>query len=675
MPHGRLAKKRRLTPPINDDLLSETVPASELFHRAADWELEDTYAQKKRQTKTKEPTRLPLKRAADGTIRKAAEPEVEDAESDSFLGSGSEHEREVETPPTDVISDESPALPLKEQIFAVKEDLARCAGLINEDPEEHVGLLKKLAGYGDARHHASVRKLAFATQVAVYEDLIPGYRIRHYGEEDLGREVSKDIRRTRQYEQALVSSYRDFVTQLASVAKDKEEDADVASLRTVAISCVCALLKAVPHFNFRTELLNVIVRELSRRTKSDDYRRCVEGLQSFFDEDEDGAPSFEAVGLLTKMMKARNYQIREELLNTILHLRLLSELTRESLDKPKNEESPLKLHGRKIKKQKQEHRSKKDRKVAKERKAVEKDMKEANAIVNYEERDKLQSETLKLVFATYFRILKARPPHLMGAVLEGLARYAHLINQDLFGDLLEALREIVEHAEQADAQPDEEDESLDATQPRRSRRNLTREALLSTQTAFTLLSNQNVAKSAGALHLDLSFFTSYIYRNLHRLALDADLEGHQPDLSSSTSPSNDNNTNTTNSSLLLSILTSILLPTKTPPPPPNTLAALTKRLLTCTLHTPEPTTSGLLTLLQKLSFHPRHGRILSPLFHSDERKGDGVYQGASESMEGTNVWSVGSGVWEGELLRWHYVKGVRGMWRGVEGGVGERVGG
>lgn len=34
-----------------------------------------------------------------------------------------------------------------------------------------------------------------------------------------------------------------------------------------------------------------------------------------------------------------------------------------------------------------------------------------------EQRDRMQSETLKLVFVAYFRILKARVPHLMGAVL------------------------------------------------------------------------------------------------------------------------------------------------------------------------------------------------------------------------------------------------------------------
>jgi nucleolar complex protein 3 len=54
----------------------------------------------------------------------------------------------------------------------------------------------------------------------------------------------------------------------------------------------------------------------------------------------------------------------------------------------------------------------------KEEKALQKDMDQADANVFHEERDRMQSECLKSVFATYFRILKLRIPHLMGAVLE-----------------------------------------------------------------------------------------------------------------------------------------------------------------------------------------------------------------------------------------------------------------
>ena len=673
MPHGRPAKRRRLTPPLNDGLPSETIQASDLFDRAADWDLEQDYELRKRQTAKHEPKRLPIKNA-DGQVETVIEDEA--SSEGNFLGSGSEGEDGDETPATD-ISEEPAKVVLKEEIIAVKEELARLATLINEDPEEHTGSFKRIGQFGEPQHHSSIRKLAFATQVAVYKDVIPGYRIRNYNDEDLGAKVSKDVRKTRQYEQSLISGYRAFISQLADVAKTKVRTEEGFALRGAAISCVCALLTAVPHFNFRGDLLNVIVRELAGQKATANYVKCIESVEAFFDEDEDGAPSFEAVTLLTKMMKAKDYRIRDELLNTFSHLRLLLQLSREPSGKrAERSDSRLKLHGRNAKKQKWEHRSKKERKVAKERKIVEKDMKEADATVDYEERDKLQSETLKLVFATYFRILKARTSHLMGAVLEGLAKYAHLINQDLFGDLLEVLRELIEHAERSADEGEDQHNPETEQKPGLSTRNLSREALLSTQTAFTLLSNQETSKSSSALHLDLSFFTAHTYRTLHPLALDPTIEisPRLPHTTTASSTSKNAINLTTPALLLTRILHALLLPTASlPAATPVTAAAYFKRLLTICLQTPEKSTLALLSLLAKLT-DSKHARTLEPLWYSEERKGDGVYRGESESVEGANVFAVGSGVWEGELLRRHYVPGVRESWGAVEGVVGRRQG-
>ena len=58
------------------------------------------------------------------------------------------------------------------------------------------------------------------------------------------------------------------------------------------------------------------------------------------------------------------------------------------------------------------------------------------------------------------------------------------------------------------------------------------------------------------------------------------------------------------------------------------------------------------------SFSFRHGRRLEALWYSDERKGDGVFKAEAETVEGTNIFAVGSGVWEEELLRHHYVPEV-----------------
>ena len=659
MPHGRPAKRRRLSPPIEDSVVPKTIKSSDLFHSAADWDLEDKYQQRSSNKKRADATRLPTINA-DGILERATDLAVTVEDSDSFLGSGSENEAD-DTPPTDDAGEEVvPKVPIPLQIRAAKEEIARIAALINEGPEEHAGSFKKLAQIGDAKAPPVIQKLALAAQVAVYKDVIPGYRIRAYNTEDVGTKVSKEVRQTRQYEQALVSSYQSYIKELSLHTKTRSKGADQEGLRSVAINCACALLLAVPHFNFRTELLNIIVRELSGRKASPEYNKCIETLEAFFEADEDGAPSLEAVTLLTKMMKDKDYYVREDVLNTFLKLRLLSELSvRSSSTKADRPDDLSRLHGKKVKKNQWEHRSKKEKKVARERKAVEKEYKEADATVSHEERDKMQSETLKLVFVCYFRILKAKIPDLTGAVLEGLAKYAHLINQDFFGDILEALKDIIGQAEAV--LRGEDDLVGEDSEDGQHLRDRTRETLLSTQTAFTLLSGQDVSKSASALHLDLSFFTSHIYRALYPLVMDCDIEFgpksmRLPDPNEQAQRQQNRVNISTPVLLLTRVLNSILL-TPSQPPPTITAATFYKRLLTGVLQTPEKSTIALLNLMNRLA--EKHGKKIEALWYSDERKGDGVFNGASESIEGSNVQAVGSGVWESVLLSQHYCPRVR----------------
>ena len=667
MAHGRPAKRRRLTPPADENALSETIKSGELFNRAADWDLEQIYERKSRKRKEKEPSRLPIK-TSEGKVEQVVDEARSSSDEDSFLGTDEdEDDNGLETPPTEDV-DDILKVPLRDQIVAAKEELARIASLLNEDPEEHAGSFKKLGAISESTTHPVIKKLALATQTAVYKDVIPGYRIRAYDAEDVGTKVSKEVRQTRQYEQALVSGYQGYIKQLTALAKGRRHGQGDTGGKSVAINCACTLLLAVPHFNFRTELLNILIRQLGSKGYSTDFTKCLETLETFFAGDEDGAPSLEAVTLLTQMIKKRDYNIQESVLNTFFQLRLLSELSsKSSTTKTDKDEQKPTYRGKNVKKQ-WEHRSKKEKKLARERKAVEKDMKEADALVTHEDRDKMQSETLKLVFVTYFRILKQQIPHLMGAVLEGLAKYAHLINQDFFGDLLEALKDIIGDADAAAQNDDLDDTTNSEAEAPTSNRNHTRESLLATQTAFTLLSGQDISKSASALHLDLSFFTSHIYRTLYPLATDADVElgpkslhladpHHSPD-----SPKPKINISTP-TLLLTRALTSILLTPSTPPPTILTLS-FTKRLLTTTLHLPEKSTLAILSLLHAIA--QKHGRKIEALWYSDERNGDGVFDGASDTVAGTNVLSVGSGVWEGELLRRHYCPRVREEVRAID---------
>lgn len=658
-------KRRKLTPPATDgeestvSTLEAAPETSTFFKQASSWNLEQDYETRPRKGKKKEreSTRLPIK-TSEGLIQQVEEPEeAQEEESDlEWLGADGSEEEVAE----DV---QEPTVPVRQQILEAKEELARIALLLNEDPEENAGAFKTLAQFGQSAN-ATIKKLALATQLTVYKDVIPGYRIRPLSDEDMETKVSKEVRKLRAYEQALVGGYQAYIRELSKLAQSGRgaiRDAG-PSLSSVAINCACTLLTSVPHFNFRGELLKILVGKLSTRKIDDDFNKCRETIETLFRNDEDGTPSLDAVALLTKMMKGRGYRVDESVLNTFLHLRLLSEFSWKAstnhVDKPSTENGVsdfAKVKGKKV------FRTKKERKLLKERKAVEKEMKQADASVSHEERDRMQAETLKLVFVTYFRILKMRSPSLMGAVLEGLARYAHLINQDFFGDLLEALKDLIGHAETGDDVEDNEqgEDDFETT------RNLTREALLCVITAFALLEGQDAHKAKASLHLDLSFFITHLYGNLYALSLSPDIELsakslHLPDPNDPNPPAltatnNKINIQTTTVLLLRSLNSILLPPLAQRAVPPLRIAAFTKQLLTSSLHLPEKSCLAMMGLLSKVT--KTHEKKVAALWNTEERRGDGTFDPLSGEVEGSNPFATT--IWEGEILKKHFCPSVR----------------
>lgn len=658
MSRAPASKRRKLTPPQSDDEASSgsdhDIPSGRgaFFNKdVANWDLEQDYEKRARKGKKKEKenTRLPIK-TSDGLIQQVVVQE-DGEENDSDLAWLSDESGEDGEEAEAV--EEVPTVPVRQQILEAKEEMAKVAAALNEDPEENLGAFKTFGQFAQSEI-ITIKKLAMAAQLAVFKDVIPGYRIRPLSDDDMEVKVSKEVRKLRAYEQALVGAYQQYIKDLARHAQSKRND----GLSSIAISCACALLLAVPHFNFRGELLKILVGKLSTRQKDQDWIKCRETIEDLFKEDDDGTPSLDAVSLITKMMKGKSYRIDESVLNTFLHLRLLSEFSWKAslnhVDKPKydDEDQPEKQKFKKV------FLTKKQKKMRKEQKAIEKEMKQADATVSHEERDRMQAETLKLVFIAYFRILKLRVPSLMGATLEGLARYAHLINQDFFGDILEALKDLIGHAAAGDPSPeaeeDEDEEDIEDT------RNHAREALLCIITAFALLEGQDAHKAKATLSLDLSFFTTHLYRTLYDLALNSDLElGTKslrlPDPHAPATKDNRVNIQTTAALMLRSLQSILLPPLGARAVPPVRVAAFSKQLLASSLHVPEKSATAMLGLMGQVT--KTHEKKVAALWNTEERRGDGTFDPLSKEVDSSNPYAAT--VWEGELLRRHFSPKVR----------------
>lgn len=191
---------------------------------------------------------------------------------------------------------------------------------------------------------------------------------------------------------------------------------------------------------------------------------CLSTLINIFRNDLTGVPSLEAVQLLNRMIKERHFHVHPEVLTCLLHLRLKNELNVRASDsrvdkEDKNETHPKGKTAVRGKTTERPYLSKKARKALKEKRGIEREVREAEAEVDKEERARTVSdgrdtyrfdyltrwqkhtETLKLLFVLYFRILKhPHPTPLLPAALRGISKYAHLVNIDFFKDLMQVLK-------------------------------------------------------------------------------------------------------------------------------------------------------------------------------------------------------------------------------------------
>lgn len=60
----------------------------------------------------------------------------------------------------------------------------------------------------------SIRGLALLSQLAVYKDLVPGYRVRQLTEQEEAEKVRDEVKRLREGEKGLVRTYKAYLKTL-----------------------------------------------------------------------------------------------------------------------------------------------------------------------------------------------------------------------------------------------------------------------------------------------------------------------------------------------------------------------------------------------------------------------------------------------------------------------------
>lgn len=349
---------------------------------------------------------------------------------------------------------------------------------------------------------------------------------------------------------------------------------------------------------------------------------------------------------MNKTIKENRYNVHPAVLSCFLHLRLKEELGVRASDTTADKQNPgSKLYSRskessrraKGKPTTQPHLSKKARKAFKERLGIQKEFREAEAKVDKEERTKMQTETLKLVFVLYFSILK--DPHstpLLVEALRGISKFAHLVNVDFFKDLMKVLKDIMAWSSANVFICDNE-----------LSKNL-RRILQCIVTAFELLTGQGEA-----LNLDLGDFVSGLYAIIFPLAFAIDV-----DLSPLSSLSDRNRSVKMEpmADVMFYALDLVFSPRSPVGAAPSVRSAsFAKRLLSTSLNWPPNAVLRTLDFVERLV---KRDSMLEVMLSTEDRTPDGVYRGDLDDPQLSHPF--GTSFYELYILRQsHYDARVR----------------
>ncbi len=319
--------------------------------------------------------------------------------------------------------------------------------------------LFELASLSTNGHDAHAARLALLSLLAIFQDILPSDRIRLPTEAEMKVRVSKEVKQTWDYERKLLQAYQRYLQLLEKTWEDgkfghrglSDHTGPPTTLAATSIIALSQLLQTSYLFNFRSNIIQIVVRQANNHSSDEVRLACCYALSVLFTKDVQGDASLEAVRRIAKMVKDRHHQqggrgIHPDVLNTWLSL-------------------PLRIHedeamAAKIAAQVKKKKAKKSQQD-KDTQDIENEMKEGEATVDKLELAKNQADTLHAIILTYFRILKVQDDadeqndsnkvvdsKLLPCALRGLAKFSHLIHLDAVVDLLEVLKKLLENGDQ-----------------------------------------------------------------------------------------------------------------------------------------------------------------------------------------------------------------------------------
>ncbi|XP_040885401.1 nucleolar complex protein 3 homolog [Toxotes jaculatrix] len=273
--------------------------------------------------------------------------------------------------------------------------IASLGSAIISDPFSNMKRVKELRGMlmeSDPCVAVTVRKLVMVSLMEIFKDIAPTYRIRPLTPAEKATKVKKETQQLREFEEGLLSQYKFYLEDLEQVIKDwkqkkKKRSQAVGfqsyrSLAEVAVRCLCELLLALPHFNFHNNIIVILVPLMNDPAKkvSD---MCCDAFRKLFQQDRVGGASLATVRVVSGLIKSLNYNVRPEVLRTLLSLRI------KEVEVKKDIEATAPKRKFMTNKEKKKNLSRMQRKWKKAEEKLEKELLEAEASESKEKKIKL----------------------------------------------------------------------------------------------------------------------------------------------------------------------------------------------------------------------------------------------------------------------------------------------
>lgn len=383
-----------------------------------------------------------------------------------------------------------------------KVEIALICESILQSPEQYIkpggNKLNALLNAAENSKFGVVRRLSLMSLLAVFKDILPGYKIKVKDDEEdkldsQGKMLSKEVKQLRTYERELLKSYQSYLKilegtisrferylmreSIEAVDKIKNAANDKKSAH-VSAKCLCELHMSKPHFNFRDNILAAIVPRMNSKDP-EIAKICCESISKMLSEDLTGDMGLSVVKLVSKL--SQRGLVTPACLDAMLSMIITADLK----DLSRTIKAKKRRKERKIKRVKEEEDKKNgvksnltpgqikkiEKKIEREKQRVQvaRGLREAEGTIDPLQVHAYQSESLRELFIMYLRILKyavnssepqpkkpkkkvepASPlvkapiTQLVPATLRGVSRYVHLINLEIATSLMESLTHLLQ---------------------------------------------------------------------------------------------------------------------------------------------------------------------------------------------------------------------------------------